>query len=283
MSPGVWTGIIGKKVWRLKQSPTHLFYQVFPDHSQTQEHTEMSKIKTENVDSFHSAKSQNIMQDVSVTLTKCKEANDKFKVKVEIPDHQYETGDKKGIKKHKYLKSPCTDITINVSDCKEEIDENESILHDYFQLNVCLNKLYNHWSSVDPNFKLVSSEYPGIRMIRQDPVECLFSFICSSNNTIPRITQMVSKLCRHYGEKIVTLDGEDYYSFPKISVLNENDVVSTLQNLGFGYRAKYIHESAKFILKNRSEDWLRSLRQEDYHHAKQQLMELYGVGAKVYI
>ena len=36
-------------------------------------------------------------------------------------------------------------------------------------------------------------------MLRQDPVECLFSFICSSNNHIARIAGMVERLCSAYG------------------------------------------------------------------------------------
>lgn len=37
---------------------------------------------------------------------------------------------------------------------------------------------------------------------RQDPVECLFSFICSSNNNIPRITLMLARLRARYGTSI---------------------------------------------------------------------------------
>lgn len=40
---------------------------------------------------------------------------------------------------------------------------------------------------------------------RQDPVECLFSFICSSNNNIPRITLMLDKLRRSYGELLLKI------------------------------------------------------------------------------
>lgn len=40
----------------------------------------------------------------------------------------------------------------------------------------------------------------GARMLRQDPVECLFSFICSSNNHISRIHGMVERLAAQYGE-----------------------------------------------------------------------------------
>lgn len=36
-------------------------------------------------------------------------------------------------------------------------------------------------------------------MLRQDPLECLFQFICSSNNHISRIHGMVERLCSSYG------------------------------------------------------------------------------------
>jgi N-glycosylase/DNA lyase len=40
-------------------------------------------------------------------------------------------------------------------------------------------------------------------MLRQDPAECLFSFICSSNNHISRIHGMVERLCATYGTPLV--------------------------------------------------------------------------------
>jgi hypothetical protein len=40
-------------------------------------------------------------------------------------------------------------------------------------------------------------------MLRQDPVECLFQFICSSNNHISRIHGMVERLCSTYGTPLL--------------------------------------------------------------------------------
>lgn len=62
----------------------------------------------------------------------------------------------------------------------------------------------------------------GVRKVRLDPVECLFSFICSSNNNISRIHTMVESLCRTFGTYLCKLDDKDYYSFPSIEKLAGN-------------------------------------------------------------
>ena len=73
--------------------------------------------------------------------------------------------------------------------------EEEEYLRDYFQLNVDLEFLYNSWAKVDPVFSDISKSFVGVRMLRQDPVENIFSFICSSNNNIQRISGMIEKMC----------------------------------------------------------------------------------------
>jgi N-glycosylase/DNA lyase len=66
------------------------------------------------------------------------------------------------------------------------------ILEDFFQLNLLnLQVEYESWKQKDSNFKLKSVKLDGLRMLRQDPLENCFSFICSSNNNVKRITKMV--------------------------------------------------------------------------------------------
>jgi len=65
-------------------------------------------------------------------------------------------------------------------------DDDEAILRSYFRLDMSLNDLYEEWSSQDPNFKEVKNKYFGVRMLKQEPTENLFAFICSSNNNISR-------------------------------------------------------------------------------------------------
>ncbi|XP_040851086.1 N-glycosylase/DNA lyase isoform X7 [Ochotona curzoniae] len=92
----------------------------------------------------------------------------------------------------------------------------------YFQLDVSLAQLYSHWGSVDSHFLEVAQRYPGVRLLRQDPVECLFSFICSSNNNITRISGMVERLCQAFGPRLVQLDDITYYGFPSLQALAGN-------------------------------------------------------------
>lgn len=60
---------------------------------------------------------------------------------------------------------------------------------------------------------------PGVRMLRQEPTECLFSFICTSNNHISRIQGMVERLCQSLGTPLCQLDQTAYHNFPSLSVL----------------------------------------------------------------
>lgn len=62
-------------------------------------------------------------------------------------------------------------------------------------------------------------QFLGVRLLRQDPTECLFSFICSSNNNIARITGMVERLCQAFGPRLIQLDDVTYHGFPSLQAL----------------------------------------------------------------
>ena len=160
-------------------------------------------------------------------------------------------------------------------------EDTENLLHSYFYLDISLPDLYKHWSTVDPHFKTTALRFAGVRILRQDPWECLVGFICSSNNNIARITQMMEKLCIHYGTKLGTLNGHVYYDFPAPNALAHPSVEQNLRRLGFGYRAKYIQSTAHTIAHEKPKGWLHSLRGQPYSVAKESLLGLSGVGAKV--
>ena len=61
------------------------------------------------------------------------------------------------------------------------------------------------------------SLFAGARVLRQDPVECLFQFVCSSNNHISRIHGMVERLCRAYGTPLPVMDKAAAADLPEVS------------------------------------------------------------------
>ena len=92
---------------------------------------------------------------------------------------------------------------------------------------------------------------------------------------------MVEKLCDTYGTHLLCHEGVSYYNFPTIKALSDPEVEGNLRILGFGYRAKFIQQSAAKILENGGEEWLVNLRKLPYNEAKTALMTLPGIGAKV--
>lgn len=169
------------------------------------------------------------------------------------------------------------------------------LLEDYFRVDYKLEDLYKTWSMNDEHFALCSKGYKGFRILRQDPLENVFSFICATNNNIKRISQMVENLCKHFGDILENRDEDkqsvydSYQSFPSVERLAQDDVFDCLRyQLGFGYRAKYISETAKKLLKMSTEagfksprEYLLSLRSLDYKETRKQLMQLSGIGRKV--
>ncbi|KAG7228221.1 hypothetical protein INR49_013384 [Caranx melampygus] len=163
----------------------------------------------------------------------------------------------------------------------QDTEEEEEMLRDYFQLNVELGALYKEWKAVDPHFKKVADIFTGVRMLRQDPTECLFSFICTSNNHISRIQGMVERLCQALGAPLCQLDQTPYHDFPSLAALADSSVEACLRDLGFGYRARFLQQSAKQILETHGLQWLEGLRSVPYLQAHDALRTLPGVGAKV--
>uniref|UniRef100_A0A8D2NIQ3 N-glycosylase/DNA lyase n=1 Tax=Zonotrichia albicollis TaxID=44394 RepID=A0A8D2NIQ3_ZONAL len=159
--------------------------------------------------------------------------------------------------------------------------ETERILRDYFQLDVGLSALYHAWGAADPLFRKVANDFPGVRVLRQDPVECLFSFICTSNNHISRITAMIERLCQAFGRRLCCLDSRPFHAFPSLSALTGADAEARLRALGFGYRAKFVSGSARAIAEGLGPEGLCQLRSAPYAEARRVLCALPGVGAKV--
>lgn len=100
----------------------------------------------------------------------------------------------------------------------------KSLLRSYFRLDIDLEKCYQEWSAAHKHFREEATRFYAIRMLDQEPVENLFSFICSQNNHISRISSLVEKLCSMYGPKICDFDGSAYHAFPDPKKLSAPEV-----------------------------------------------------------
>ena len=152
----------------------------------------------------------------------------------------------------------------------------EALLRDYLRLDDDLEAIC---AAINTDSYMAGSidRYPGLRILRQDPWECLVSFICSANSNIPRISWTMNTLSREYGEPL-ELDGYVHHSFPTPERLAEAGEMS-LRALKMGFRAKYVAEAAEKVAAGEIE--LAPLRGQSYDVAKAVLMSLNGVGEKV--
>lgn len=155
------------------------------------------------------------------------------------------------------------------------------LLHNYFRLDHQLSDYYRNWSAAHPHFGLETADFYVIRQLDQEPVENLFSFICSQNNNIARIGQLVERLCTMYGPKICDYDGRPYHAFPDCVRLAEPSVDADLRAAKFGYRARFIQQSAAQIVERGELSWFARLQRLPYPEAHAELTQLTGIGAKV--
>ncbi|GMF03015.1 unnamed protein product [Ambrosiozyma monospora] len=154
-------------------------------------------------------------------------------------------------------------------------------------------------------------------MLRQQPWENLISFICSTNNNVKRISKMCESLCVNYGTLIevpesmsdhtgvkleMSADPLPYYTFPLPDSLASPSVEEELRQLGFGYRAKFIQQTAAMVSKDpallqkltlssvpifssetsgTTENENQQLREMPYEECKEFLLQFKGVGPKV--
>ncbi|MDD6011502.1 MAG: DNA glycosylase [Oscillospiraceae bacterium] len=128
--------------------------------------------------------------------------------------------------------------------------------------------------SADENLSKATDEFYGIRILRQDPWEALCSFIISQNNNIPRIAGIIDRFCRTFGKN---LGGEDF-AFPSAGDL-AGITVEELAPLRAGFRAKYIVDAVEKL--NGGELSLENIADMPIEEARQELMKIKGVGAKV--
>ena len=149
-------------------------------------------------------------------------------------------------------------------------------LHAFLRLDDDLEAICRDMATDKPLQEAVAG-HRGLRLLRQDPWECLASFICSSASNIPRISRNLNSVAESYGEPL-TLEGSRLWRFPNVERVAEAGEKALL-GLGLGFRAGYLARTAARMAEGGVD--LMALRLAPYREAKAALMELPGVGEKV--
>ncbi len=131
--------------------------------------------------------------------------------------------------------------------------------------------------SKDKTVKEAIKQYEGLRIFKQDPFQCMISFIISSNSNIQKIKNSLEKITKKFGEK-VEIENKEFFLFPKPEKL-ANASIEGIKRCGVGYRAPFIKQAAEMVLSEKIN--FKHLEKLDYKEAKKNICLIPGVGNKV--
>ena len=131
--------------------------------------------------------------------------------------------------------------------------------------------------SRDKTTEMAVKRYPGLRLLRQDPFQCLISFIVSSNSNIQKIKTNLESISEKFGER-VEFEDQEFFLFARPEELAKAST-SEIRDCGVGYRAGFIKKAADMIFSKEID--LEHLRESDYYEAKKSIRTIPGVGNKV--
>ena len=163
-----------------------------------------------------------------------------------------------------------------------KINENgiiKSILNsktNFFRKNDNMQEIIKSISK-DETVKKSVKQYEGLRIFKQDPFQCMISFIISSNSNIQKIKNSLEKISKKFGKK-VKIQNKEFFLFPKPEKL-ANASIEEIKKCGVGYRAPFIKQASKMIVLKKIN--FKYLEKCDYQEAKKNICLIPGVGNKV--
>ena len=169
-----------------------------------------------------------------------------------------------------------TDVLLVDESNPKKIQSYQKSRYDLFREKDDFDKIIKTISK-DKIVKKAIKEFPGLRLLRQDPFQCYISFIVSANSNIQNIRLTLQKLAKKFGDK-VTFDKKEFYLFPEPKRI-ASATKAELLSCGLGYRAPFVKNAATQVV-NGGIDF-DHLKKSDYHAAKESLLQVYGIGNKV--
>ena len=159
---------------------------------------------------------------------------------------------------------------------EDKLDVKSKDVHNFFRFDDDFQRIKKQLSK-DKVMKKAINNFPGMRILRQDPFQCYISFIVSSNSNIPNIQTRLQKLSQKFGEKKI-VDKNEFFLFPEPEKL-ANASINEIAKCGLGYRTKFVKKAA--IAVNKGMIDFPSLKKQDYQEARDSLCQVFGIGKKV--
>ena len=169
------------------------------------------------------------------------------------------------------------DANILVAESSEPVSDWRWLRH-YLQLDTNLPAIVSLFPKDEPMQASLQSCH-GLRLLRQEPWECLASFICSSTKQIVQIQQIIGQLCKSFGAALPVPTGHaTAYRFPtapQIASLTE----AQLRGCKMGFRAPYLLGTARAVVDGEVD--LESIHKMELPRAREELLKFPGVGVKI--
>ena len=117
------------------------------------------------------------------------------------------------------------------------------LLQSYFRLDDDLGEIYAEINR-DGRVAEMVARYPGLRILRQEPWECLVAFICTQGDRVSKVAEVLDTLAKAHSSP-AHLEGWTFYRCPSWKVLAKEEALETA-----GSRFEHgplIHEVARDI------------------------------------
>ena len=147
---------------------------------------------------------------------------------------------------------------------------------DFFRKKDDIEKIIKSISK-DSVTKEAVKQYLGLRILEQDPFQCLISFITSSNSNIQKIKNSLENISKKFGTKI-KFEDQEFFLFPEPKKLAKASI-NEIKSCGVGYRAQFIKEAASMMMLKKID--FEYLKKSNYQEAKKEICLIPGVGNKV--
>lgn len=153
----------------------------------------------------------------------------------------------------------------------------EKVIRTYLDLDRDYVSIINNIKNMDKKLGKYLDKSTGLKMIKQNALECIISYVISQNNSVKNIQNSLNLISEKYGEKVL-FKNKEYYLFPKLEKLL-NITEEEFRECKVGFRDKYLVGIIKSINNNKlNTNEIYDMNSKD---ALNYLMSFKGIGMKV--